>query len=156
VSHELIFLPHLLGQTWREAHDAAAQAAASSTARLDAARLTPWPHVVLRAADILGQVDDYRGPRHCELAHPATGLRLTLYGTDGRLTLPYWYDGTVARKVCDMANRLARAVEDETGLAAFDTQQGQPLSAMAGEEFLRGYLAGRDRYLSLFEQGGET
>jgi hypothetical protein len=150
VSHKLIFLPYVLGQTWPQAYDAATAAAARSSDWLTEARLEPWARLIPRAADVLGPIEDYRGSEYRELRHPFTGLRFTLFGGDGLLTLPYWYDAPVARKVCDLTYRLCRVIEDETGLAGFDRRVDRPVSMLTPEEFLQSYLDGRDEHLSLY------
>ncbi|MFD0639020.1 hypothetical protein ACFQ9X_52995 [Catenulispora yoronensis] len=76
-----------------------------------------------------------------------TRLRFTFFGEDGVIALPYWYDGPVARMAATMAFRFARAVEGETGLAAYDPQQRMPLAEMGLEKFIAGYLRGRERAL---------
>lgn len=151
MSHELIFLPYMLGQTWAEAFDAATQAAASTDERLIESRLAAWPTFVLHAADILGPIEEHHARRHCELVNRFTGLRFTFHGSDAVLTLPYWYDATVARKACGLAYRLARAVESDIGLAPFDPQLRVPLAGLPLDEFLRGYLDGRDQALSPYD-----
>ena len=147
MSHEVVFLPHILGQTWAQALAAARTAAREEDPRIVAARLEPWPDLVLHAAQILGQIEEYRGRGQRELVHPVTRLRFTFFGEDGVIALPYWYDGPVARMAATMAFRFAHAVESDTGLAAYDPQQRTPLSEMGLEKFVAGYLRGRERAL---------
>ncbi|NUR60118.1 MAG: hypothetical protein HOV87_15865 [Catenulispora sp.] len=147
MSHEVVFLPHILGQTWAQALAAARTAAREEDPRIVAARLEPWPDLVLHAAQILGQIQEYRGRGQRELVHPVTRLRFTFFGEDGVIALPYWYDGPVARMAATMAFRFARAVEEDTGLAAYDPQQRTPLAEMGLEKFIGGYLRGRDKAL---------
>src|SRR5258708_19881519 len=92
MSHEVVFLPHILGQTWAQALSAARTAAREEDPRIVAARLEPWPDLVLHAAEILGQIEEYRGRGQRELVHPVTRLRFTFFGGDGVLALPSWYD----------------------------------------------------------------
>ncbi|GAA1950843.1 hypothetical protein [Catenulispora subtropica] len=147
MSHEVVFLPHILGQTWAQALAAARTAAREEDQRIVAARLEPWPDLVLHAAQILGQIEEYRGRGQRELVHPVTRLRFTFFGEDGVIALPYWYDGPVARMAATMAFRFARAVEGDTGLAAYDPQQRAPLAEMGLEKFIAGYLRGREKAL---------
>jgi hypothetical protein len=147
MSHEVVFLPHILGQTWAQALAAARAAAREEDPRIVAARLEPWPDLVLHAAQVLGQIEEYRGRGQRELVHPVTRLRFTFFGEDGVIALPYWYDGPVARMAATMAFRFARAVEEDTGLAAYDPQQRTPLAEMGLEKFIAGYLRGRDKAL---------
>ena len=147
MSHEVVFLPHLLGQTWAQALTAARTAAREEDPRIVAARLEPWPDLVLHAAQILGQIEEFRGRGQRELVHPVTRLRFTFFGEDGVIALPYWYDGPVARMAATMAFRFAHAVESDTGLAAYDPQQRTPLAEMGLEKFVAGYLRGRERAL---------
>ncbi|MFL6116511.1 MAG: hypothetical protein ACJ786_34915 [Catenulispora sp.] len=154
MSHQVVFLPHILGQTWAQALAAARTAAREEDPRIVAARLEPWPDLVLHAAQILGQIEEYRGRGQRELVHPVTRLRFTFFGEDGILALPYWYDGPVARMAATMAFRFARAVEDDTGLAAYDPQQRTPLAEMGLEKFIAGYLRGRDGALGQAQARG--
>lgn len=147
MSHEVVFLPHILGQTWAQALAAARTAAREEDPRIVAARLEPWPDLVLHAAQILGQIEEYRGRGQRELVHPVTRLRFTFFGEDGVIALPYWYDGPVARMAATMAFRFAHAVESDTGLAAYDPQQRTPLAEMGLEKFVAGYLRGREKAL---------
>ncbi|MEY9889722.1 hypothetical protein ABIA31_003379 [Catenulispora sp. MAP5-51] len=154
MSHEVVFLPHLLGQTWSQALAAARTAAREEDPRIVAARLEPWPDLVLHAAEILGQIEEFRGRGQRELVHPVTRLRFTFFGEDGVIALPYWYDGPVARMAATMAFRFAHAVESDTGLAAYDPQQRTPLAEMGLEKFVAGYLRGRERALAQAQARG--
>ena len=147
MSHEVVFLPHILGQTWAQAVAAARTAAREEDQRVVAARLEPWSRLVLRAAEILGPIEEYRGRGQRELHHPVTRLRFTFFGQDGVIALPYWYDGPVARLAATMAYRFAHAVEQETGLSAYDPQLRMPLAEMGLEKFIAGYLRGREAAL---------
>jgi hypothetical protein len=147
MSHEVVFLPHILGQTWAQAVSAARVAAREEDQRIVAARLEPWPRLVLHAAEILGQIEEFRGRGQRELVHPVTRLRFTFFGEDGVIALPYWYDGPVARLAATMAYRFAHAVEQETGLSAYDPQLRMPLAEMGLEKFISGYLRGREAAL---------
>ena len=152
MSHEVVFLPHILGQTWAEAVTRARTAAREEDQRIVAARLEPWPRLVLHAAEILGQIQEYRGRGQRELLHPVTRLRFTFFGQDGVIALPYWYDGPVARMAATMAYRFAGAVEQETGLSAYDPQLRAPLGEMPLDRFVAGYLKGRE--VSLDQETG--
>ena len=154
MSHEVVFLPHILGQTWGQALGAARTAAREEDPRIVAARLEPWPDLVLHAAQILGQIEEFRGRGQRELVHPVTRLRFTFFGEDGVIALPYWYDGPVARMAATMAFRFAHAVESDTGLAAYDPQQRMPLAEMGLEKFVAGYLRGRERALEQTQARG--
>lgn len=154
MSHEVVFLPHILGQTWAQALAAARTAAREEDPRIVAARLEPWPDLVLHAAQILGQIEEFRGRGQRELVHPVTRLRFTFFGEDGVIALPYWYDGPVARMAATMAFRFAHAVESDTGLAAYDPQLRTPLSEMGLEKFVAGYLRGRERALGQAQARG--
>jgi hypothetical protein len=147
MSHEVVFLPHILGQTWSQAVAAARNAARERDPRIVAARLEPWPRLVLHAAELLGQVEEFRGRGQRELVHPVTRLRFTFFGEDAVIALPYWYDGPVARMAATMAFRFAHAVAEETGLSAYDPQLRMPLAEMSLERFVSGYLTGREQSL---------
>jgi hypothetical protein len=143
MSHEVVFLPHILGQTWADAVAAARTAAREDDPRIIEARLEPWPRLVLHAAELLGQIEEYRGRGQRELVHPVTRLRFTFFGQDAVIALPYWYDGPVARMAATMTLRFAHAVEEETGLSAYDPQIMAPLASLSLEQFVAGYLRGR-------------
>lgn len=147
MSHEVVFLPHILGQTWSQAVASARTAAREQDPRIVAARLEPWPRLVLHAAHLLGQIEEYRGRGQRELVHPVTRLRFTFFGEDGVVAVPYWYDGPVARMAATMAYRFAHAVEEETGLSAYDPQLRMPVAEMSLERFVSGYLKGREQAL---------
>jgi hypothetical protein len=147
MSHEVVFLPHILGQTWAQAVAAARTAAREQDPRIVAARFEPWQRLVLKGVEILGPIEEFRGRGQRELLHPVTRLRFTFFGEDGVIALPYWYDGPVARMAAQMAFRFAHAVEEETGLSGYDPQLRMPLAEMGLDRFVGGYLKGRERSL---------
>lgn len=156
MSHEVVFLPHILGQTWSQAVVAARSAAQEGDQRIVAARLEPWHRLVLRAAQVLGPIEEYRGRGQRELLHPVTRLRFTFFGEDAVIALPYWYDGPVARMAATMAFRFADAVTEETGLSAYDPQLRKPLAELGLERFVAGYLKGREGTLGQVAGRGTT
>jgi len=99
-------------------------------------------NLVLHAAEILGQVEEYRGRGQRELVHPVTRLRFTFSARTCHRPAVL-VRRPVARMAATMAFRFAHAVEQETGLSAYDPQLRDAGAEMGLEKFIAGYLAGR-------------
>ncbi|MEU8178060.1 hypothetical protein AB0C14_34765 [Microbispora hainanensis] len=86
-----------------------------------------WVRIVRRAAEELGpvEVEEFLpGPTLCRNG-PRGRLQLDYAGEDASIAIPYWYWGEEAISVAEDAYRLARLVEEESGLAGYDPQADQ-------------------------------
>ncbi len=143
MSHEVFFLPRLLGQTWADALDSASNAAQVQHAGIISERLQPWGRLVLRAAALLGPGSAFRARRHGEYRHTATGTRLVFHGEDGLLSIPSWLDDRAAIDLFGRIPAFARAVRDETGLEAFCPRRGCAVGELTVTELVADYRVRR-------------
>jgi hypothetical protein len=67
------------------------------------------------------QDDDYR-----ELSDAATGIQAWLEHDQLKLTVPYWYSGADAERLITLLRRVVLAIEEATGLTAYDDQARAP------------------------------
>lgn len=74
-------------------------------------------------------------------------LQLSMYPGEVSLTTPYWFEGDEAERIVERLRSIAAAIEDATGLIAYDPQAGAAFlesgANQAAETFdrVRGYMA---------------
>ncbi|MFG1890370.1 hypothetical protein ACGFIR_21190 [Micromonospora sp. NPDC049051] len=90
---------------------------------------TAWERVTRRAATELGPITVEEYPTTLTLWRdgPSTFYQLDYDGTSASIEIPYRYPGAAALPVAEEAYRLARIVEEETGLEGFDAEVGQDI-----------------------------
>jgi hypothetical protein len=140
VSFDLRFLSLRPGETWDGAM-ARLEAAAAKQAALDDADLGRWDSVQARVAVLLPGAETFQGPAHRELSDDATGIQVSLFHGELGLAVPYWYSGPDAQRLIALLRSVVLAIEDETGLTAYDPQAAAPFigsgDAAAAETFNR-------------------
>jgi hypothetical protein len=125
VSFDLHFLSLRPGETWDDALARLEESAAEHSA-LDDADLARWDSVQTRVAALLPDAETFRGRTHRELSDDATGIQVSLSHSELGLTVPYWYSGPAAQTLTALLRRVVLAIEDETGLTAYDPQAAAP------------------------------
>src|SRR5690606_12703614 len=99
--------------------------------------------VVEAVTAVLPDAKEASGPRFRQL--DGDPLQLTLSPGELSLTTPYWFEGPEAAAMVDQLRRVATAVEQATGLTAYDPQAG------------RAFLADGDREAAAtFDRAAET
>ena len=78
----------------------------------------------------------FQADAHRELSDDATGVQVSLFHGELSLTVPYWYNGPDAQRLVALMRRVVLAIEEATGLTAYDPQADAPSS---GAEMRRGW-----------------
>ncbi len=168
VAYELIFVPRMLGQSWAEAVQAAARAGELTSQALITARLEPWDALMSAIRSRLAELGtavpqamptpaaqpprhaaglvEHRAPRHRELLHRPTGLRLSLFGAEALLSLPYWHGDAEAERALRLVVEVGRLVESVTGLVGYHPRLRRGLDELRAAELLTDYRAARDAF----------
>jgi hypothetical protein len=172
VSFDLYFVTLGLGETWQDAMDRM-EASAGDERALDEQELARWDAILDQVRPLLPDAEEFTGESHRELSDDASGMQLTLSPGELSLTVPYWYSGPDAQAMVDRLRSVAVAVENATGLTAYDPQAdaafidgGYPSAATAFDQVeaaLRGGAAAAERdepadapggWRRLFRKGG--
>ncbi len=123
MSFDLHFLERRPGQTWQDAFDALEGAEGRAFAEEDESR---WRAVEAAFRTVFPDADLFVGEDNRELSDEATGLQLSMFVGEVSLSVPYWYEGPEAERMTETLKAVARAVEEATGLVAFDPQADEP------------------------------
>jgi hypothetical protein len=145
LSYDVSFIRRAPGQTWEEANDAAEQSVIASDgapslsdearARLNALAdrlIAAWPS--LRKDELENGVD---------LDDSDSGFQACLRDGDSGMSLPYWHDGEKANRIMERMRAVARIIEEETGLQAWDPQAGAGFLESEAEGSQAEYAHGR-------------
>jgi hypothetical protein len=130
VSFDLYFLSLRPGETWTDATTRLEESAAEQ-ASLDEADLARWDSVRARLAALLPDAKTFQGGAHRELSDHVTGIQVSPFHGGLGLGVPYWYSGSEAHAMIALLREVVLAIEEETGLTAYDPQA-------AGEPFIGG------------------
>lgn len=96
-------------------------------ARLTAEHRAAWDRIVRRATEEIGPVDIEEFPSGLTLrTQGAHAFQLKYDGESADISIPYHYAAKEAGAVLAKAYRLARLVEEETGLEGYDPQTDSP------------------------------
>jgi hypothetical protein len=132
MSFDLYFLRRPENGSWDDAV-AALAALAKAEPPVTSADQERWSQVERRLSDVVPGLDGYDGDRFRELTDEATGLQVFFSPGEITLSVPFWYEGEDADRVMDLLRRVARAIEEETGLTAYDPQGDRAFLAREGE-----------------------
>jgi len=124
VSFDLYFLERRPGQTWQDAF-AALDGGAEGRA-FGEEEESRWRAVEAALRTVIPDADLFVGEDNRELSDEATGLQLSMFVGEISLSVPYWYEGPEAERMTETLKAVARAVEEATGLVAFDPQADAP------------------------------
>jgi hypothetical protein len=88
-----------------------------------------WQKMVARVGQLLpgSEVRSIAGMH--ELTHAGSGIQFSFVPGGIVLTVPYWYPGAEAERLVRLLQRIARAIEADTGLIAYDPQAEAPFLA---------------------------
>ena len=125
VSFDLYFLSLRPGETLRSAL-ARQEEAAGAQAALDEADLARWDSVQAGVLALLPDAGIFQADAHRELSDDATGVQVSLFHGELSLTVPYWYNGPDAQRLVALMRRVVLAIEEATGLTAYDPQADAP------------------------------
>ena len=129
LSYDINFIRKRPEQSWEDALDANEEAlvAAKASRELDAA----MPDIMAHTADELQRLhppfERVGDASFIELSDESSGMQVYLCVDGVGLSVPYWHDGDAARPIFGLVQEVARVVERETGLRAYDPQQEAPL-----------------------------
>ena len=86
-----------------------------------------WRSIEASVKTILPDAELFADDGSRELSDEATGIQVALYpGRQVSLSVPYWYEGHEADRMIETLRDVVRAVEESTGLVAFDPQAEEP------------------------------
>lgn len=126
MSYDVILLRRQPGQTWEEARAAEEEAIVAQGDKSDPSLtredLAAWERILTQAREYPGDITATKGTSWCELDHAETGIQLSFHHGSAGISVPYWTDGDAAAAVLEKVYHLARTVERETGLEAYDPQ----------------------------------
>lgn len=80
-----------------------------------------WDLVVAAVAPLIPEGEVFEDERS-RTFDDGEGLQLTMYPGEISISTPYWFGGEQAAEVVDRLRAVAAAIEDATGLAAYDPQ----------------------------------
>ncbi|MFF9900055.1 hypothetical protein [Streptomyces longispororuber] len=97
--------------------------------RLTAAQRAAWERIVSRVARDVGPVDteEFRYGPTLETVGPPGRVQLDYCGDTATVEVAYCHAGPAARDLMERAYRIARVVEDESGLTGHDFEVDQPV-----------------------------
>jgi hypothetical protein len=125
MSFDLYFLSREPGQSWDDVMEALEENAQSERPFDDAA-LATWERVKTALSSLLPNAEESVGERHRELTDEVTAIQVSMFSGELSLTVPYWHTGAEAERVVGMLRDVAVAVEEATGLTAYDPQADAP------------------------------
>ncbi|WP_377270428.1 hypothetical protein [Peterkaempfera sp. SMS 1(5)a] len=96
--------------------------------RLSDAQRAEWDRIADRVSREIGSVECevYRYSLTLETVGPPGRVQLDYAGDTGNIEIAYHYSGPAALAVMDLAYRIARIVEEESGLTGHDFEVDQP------------------------------
>lgn len=122
MSYDIVCAPRLPGQSWDDVMDELESE--EDGAPLAAQARAAWERIVPRVREVLGEVELFESDETVELTHMETGIQVSLYAGSAAVTVPYWTSGEAADTVLRLVYRIAEIVEAETGMEAYDPQNG--------------------------------
>jgi hypothetical protein len=96
--------------------------------RLTDAQLDEWDRILGRVSRHIGSVEseEYLYSLTLETVGPPGRVQLDYCGDTAHIEVAYRHTGPAALEVMELAYRIARIVEDESGLTGHDFEVGQP------------------------------
>jgi len=124
VSFDLYFLERRPGGSWDDALAALEGGDEGRAFRPD--EESRWVAVEAAFRSLIPGAEVFVGDDHRELSDLETGLQLSMSPGEISLSVPYWYEGAGAEQMTDTLRDVVHAVEEATGLVAFDPQANEP------------------------------
>lgn len=125
VSFDLYFLAREPGQSWEDAMEGLEEGAEGDRP-LDDETLAVWERVKAGLTRVLPHAEEFVSARSRELTDDGTGIQVSIFNGELGLRVPYWYTGPDAQRVVGILRAAAAAVEEATGLTAYDPQADAP------------------------------
>lgn len=125
MSFDLYFLAREAEQSWEDAMEALEENAETETP-LDEETLATWEWVKAGLTSVLPNAEEFVSATNRELTHGATGIQVSIFDGELCLSVPYWYTGPDAQRMVGILRAAAAAVEQATGLTAYDPQADAP------------------------------
>ena len=150
MSFDLYFVSLSPGETFEDALGRMEEAAAEPS-DLTTGDVERWQSVLGHVRPLLPNATQFAGASHRQLSDDATSIQLSLAPGELSLTIPYWYSGPEAQAMVERLRSVALAVEDATGLTAYDPQADAPFTG-AGEQSA---AARFDQVAAAFRHGPE-
>ncbi|MFJ4973732.1 hypothetical protein ACIP6X_00040 [Streptomyces coeruleorubidus] len=96
--------------------------------RLSDAQRNEWDRILRRVTRDIGSVESAEYPYGLtlETVGPPGRVQLDYCGDTAHIEIAYRHPGPAALEVMELAYRIARIVEDESGLTGHDFEVGQP------------------------------
>ncbi|SED66815.1 hypothetical protein SAMN05428945_6042 [Streptomyces sp. 2224.1] len=96
--------------------------------RLTDAQRNEWDRILRRVSRDIGSVEseEYLYSLTLETVGPPGRVQLDYCGDTAHIEVAYRHSGPAALEVMELAYRIARIVEDESGLTGHDFEVGQP------------------------------
>ena len=88
-----------------------------------------WTRMLAQVERFLPGAEVHSSAAIHELTHDESGIQFCFVPAGIVLTVPYWYTGPDAEKMVDLLRGIARAIEADTGLIAYDPQAEAPFLA---------------------------
>ncbi len=128
MTYDIFFVRREPGQSFEEALEAGDDDDVAEPGPFTATEREQWERILVRARQILGEVDVIADDFTRELSNPATGIELAFSSGEAQLRLPHSHAGGSDMDVMSKLHALARMVETVTDLEGYDPQLQEPLS----------------------------
>lgn len=89
---------------------------------------------------------EHRGARHRELLHTPSGVRLSLFGAEALMSLPYWHADAHAERLIRLVTEIGQLVESITGLVGYLPRLRRGLDEVSQADLLADYRIARDAF----------
>lgn len=123
MSYEITLVSRRPGEDWEEALDRAIERTEAEP-ELDESRRRQWAQIEREVRGLVGDVDSTLDETAGELAHPDSGLQVSLFSHEAAVS--YRYGGQPDRERLHLLLAdVVRIVERVTGLAPYDAQTGR-------------------------------
>lgn len=129
MSYDIYFVKRHPDQTWDEALEARDESDDDNP--LTPELLAAWDRIVPRATELLGDLELFETDEVRSLTHEATAIQASVSTDEVGITVPYWYSGAEAAQILETIYALARIIEEETNLPAYDPQLDRPLADLS-------------------------
>lgn len=132
MSYDITLVRRRRGQDWEDAVDEAVERAGDDP-ELGDERRRQWAQIERAVRDLVGDVDSAVDETVAELAHPKSGLQVSLFAHEAAVSYPYW-DHPDRQAFHRLVADVVRIVEKVTGLSAYDPQAGAAFTGTPDDE----------------------
>ncbi|WP_329475197.1 hypothetical protein OG555_26215 [Kribbella sp. NBC_01484] len=125
MSYDLYFLTRQPGQSWEDVMSQL-EGDDSEDVPLDDEAVAAWDRVKAAVGPVLADASEFAVSTSRQLNDDATGIQISMVPGELSLTVPYWYTGPDAERIVGILHEVAAAIEQATGLTAYDPQAEAP------------------------------